>query len=111
MAKLNNNHDYFISMAEWICKEGCDAECCGPLPMKNTLINENRHLFQRKVIKEFEFKKFDSTLLFTEDAKCVFLSNEFKCVIYDKRPETCKKFGIVDMLKCPHIDSDGTPRN
>lgn len=97
-------------MVEWVCVEGCDAECCEVIPIKDVFLEENKHLFQREVTKRFEFKGQKSTLLMTKDSKCVFLSPKNKCVVYDKRPKICRKFGEIDILACPHLDNQGKKR-
>ena len=97
-------------MDDWICVEGCDAECCDAIPIKNAFLEENKHLYQREIIKRFEFKGQKSALLLTKDSKCVFLSANNKCVVYEKRPEICRKFGVVDVLACPHLDNEGKIR-
>jgi len=40
---------------------------------------------------------------------CVFLKNH-RCVIYDNRPDVCRKFGVISQLKCPYLRPDGTKR-
>jgi len=48
---------------------------------------------------------------FTEDIRCVFLSPDFKCPIYDDRPEVCRKYGLTDELPCPYVKKNGNPRS
>ncbi len=44
-----------------------------------------------------------------EHVVCGFLTTDFKCAIYDQRPDVCRKFGSVaethEMLICPHKKS------
>ena len=35
-----------------------------------------------------------------EDNKCPFLRHDFKCNIYENRPDVCRKFGEIDKLPC-----------
>lgn len=54
----------------------------------------------------------------TAEFRCVFLDEEWKCRIYDERPEVCRMFGMVPvlddtglLLQCPFLHPSGSRRN
>ncbi len=83
----------------------CHSECCGVVPIPNHTFKKNRHLLQRPV-KIFKNVFPYTTVAVDEHGTCGFLSTDFKCAIYDQRPDVCKKFGSIgethEMLICPH---------
>jgi Fe-S-cluster containining protein len=88
-----------------LCDIGrCHAECCGPVPIPENLYLNRKHLLQRKV-KEFQGVFAGTVIAVDKNMTCGFLTKDFKCAIYNERPEVCQKFGSVGethlMLICP----------
>lgn len=85
----------------------CYAACCGIVPFSPAQFNGNKHLLQRKV----EVVPFvgDTVVAVDENLVCGFLTQDFKCAIYDNRPEVCRLFArkgeTHPMLKCPHLEN------
>jgi Fe-S-cluster containining protein len=90
----------------------CKADCCGVVPIPK-LIYE---IFKDKVIEmpikmgQWELSENEVVLPITKSGKCVFLRKDFKCNIYDYRPDICKNFGLIQELQCPHLNSEGELR-
>lgn len=87
----------------------CHAECCGPVPIPKRLFEEKRHLLQREV-EVLEAEDLPGVVMpFDKNLTCGFLTKDFRCAIYNDRPEVCKKFGSIaethEMLICPHKKS------
>jgi Fe-S-cluster containining protein len=87
----------------------CHAACCGPVPFTKAQFNGNRHLLQRKVeVQEF----IGGTVVAVDDKLvCGFLTSDYRCAIYDNRPEVCRAFArrgeTHPMLKCREFLVDG----
>jgi hypothetical protein len=77
------------------------------------LILKNIELFQRKPEKTTRFQTTIGIhlLIETSDNKCIFLKKDYKCAIYDQRPQTCRDYGLTKELPCPYINSLGVPRS
>ena len=80
----------------------CNAECCGPVPIKNVVIRGFKNLINPGAIIK---RNGDISLVYHEDTlKCGFLSEECRCKIYENRPDVCRKFGSETdphpLLKC-----------
>jgi len=58
---------------------------------------------QEKLWKMLRFSSIYKSRKRCEDFQCVFLTEDKKCSIYDKRPLICKAFGKVksERLTCP----------
>jgi len=58
------------------------------------------------------FIKDDEIVVMTEDCKCVFLDRvNNKCVVYNDRPEICRKYGRSEDIPCKYIKPNGNPRS
>ena len=83
----------------------CKADCCGLVPIPKDTYIKNKHLLQRTV-KEFDDVLPGQVIAADENMICGFLTKDFKCAIYDERPDVCRKFGSIGethvMLICPH---------
>ena len=85
-------------------KQGiCKADCCGPIPFYKKFLRKNK---KRIVILSYEEIPFydDMIIPVTHDASCIFLTNKYKCNIYNDRPKICKSFADSQYryLRCPH---------
>ncbi len=102
-----------------MCKCACDvakchAECCGPVPIANSIIKANASLIQRHVVNRMAIPAGfspllteDSTIMTDADMCCAFLSLEHRCLIYDQRPQICRIFGAggSPRLECPYLEN------
>jgi Fe-S-cluster containining protein len=95
------------------CRENCGL-CCGPVLIPKTVYEKYKDTLPlHKSVEAFE----DDVIIVTENASCVFLSEDKKCKIYDERPEVCKIYGNsetawkIPSLMCPFFRPDGSPRN
>lgn len=86
--------------------------CCGIIPMSKELVEKNKDKFQVIPVKIVEDKSNCAVL--TEDILCVFLDRKTKlCVIYEKRPNVCKLYGMVKHkdLQCAYFKRSGNRRS
>jgi Fe-S-cluster containining protein len=97
-------------MTEWKCTDGCKAECCGIVPIPKELAKKHEKMAQAKAEEIMAWGENDVVPL-TEDAFCIFLDrNTRKCVIYDERPDVCRRYGLAEDLQCQYIDVRGKTR-
>lgn len=91
------------------CIEKCKAACCGISPFKREFVKKNPP--KRKVITETDLG--NEVALETEGWVCAYLGDDYRCTVYDKRPEVCKLFGSEKhpALVCPYQDKDGRIRS
>lgn len=95
---------------EWKCVEGCKAECCGIVPIPKELAKKHEKMAQAKAEEIITWSENDIVPL-TGDAFCIFLDrNTKKCVIYEERPDVCRKYGLIEDLQCQYIDTRGKTR-
>ena len=83
----------------------CNAQCCYNLSFDQ---NELERFATRIVNPVLYFVPlFGRNVAFTaekmEDNKCPFLRHDFKCNIYENRPDVCRKFGEIDKLPCSFL--------
>lgn len=94
------------------CKPNC-GKCCGIVPFTK----QEKESIPLELQAKYVWESFGSAFLpipkdglqgetiqeAVKNATCVFLTEDKKCSIYDKRPLICKAFGKVDgqKLKCP----------
>ena len=92
------------------CLSKCEAYCCGPVPMTPAFIEA--HKVVRPIIKLIQLGD-NLVIPETEDLRCPFLSADFKCTVYDDRPEVCKTFGDESamLMTCPYQAADGRVRS
>ena len=91
------------------CLKKCKAECCGVVPIPKKVFN--KFSFARK---PSELKEIGSNIFaYDKDNYCAYLNDEFKCSIYDHRPEVCRKFGDEShpLLFCPWQNKKGKLRS
>jgi Fe-S-cluster containining protein len=92
------------------CLKECKAACCGCFPIPKELYEKNKD----KIVSPIkELPIGDDIMLITEYLSCAFLTKDFKCNIYNERPEICRKFGDEThlCLICSYQDKDGNIRS
>jgi Fe-S-cluster containining protein len=95
------------------CLSNC-GHCCGPVPIQREVYENNKQKCKpHKTIGESDvIFAFNETTM-----RCAFLAEDASCMIYDQRPEVCRKYGdseeakINEGLMCPYLRTDGTNRN
>src|ERR1700761_4646488 len=89
----------------------CKSSCCGPVPIPTSTYLKNKHLIQKTVVEVQDLG--DHTLPITDTLSCCFLTGDLSCMIYNDRPDVCKKFGDeTDLLMtCVYQTKDGNERN
>lgn len=82
----------------------CKAICCGVVPILNDLLHECANLIQREITLQIAVDE-NNTIAADRNAVCVFLTQEHRCAIYDRRPQICRIFGTGDhpLLQCRYI--------
>ena len=95
---------------EWKCIDRCKAECCGIVPIPKDLAKKHEEKAQVKAMEIMPFGNNDIVSL-TEDAFCIFLDRDTKkCVIYEERPDVCRRYGLAEDLPCAYVDLRGKKR-
>ena len=100
----------------------CHACCCGMIPIEKDLYNANIDKIVTKPvdITEDTFpdpfdkgKEKDFLMPRTENGKCCFLKDDYKCAIYEDRPRICKTYGdeSIASLSCHWQDKTGRKRS
>ena len=91
------------------CLKKCKAECCSVVPFDTEILKKHKPI--RNIIERIEFD--DLVILETIDNVCPFLGFDFKCSIYNDRPEVCKKFGNEEhfLMTCAYINKDNEVRS
>lgn len=85
----------------------CKGNCCGIIPFSVKFWQKNKELTQTLILAEI--KSLENYIIpVTEDLKCPFLmEKDYLCVVYERRPDVCKKFGNGDphpLLQCPYSE-------
>lgn len=92
----------------------CKADCCSFVPIDRKIYVENFDKQARHVKELVEMDAIgDFVVPVTEDGKCVFLSSDLNCNIYENRPDVCKKFGNETHinLTCSYQTKNGLKRS
>lgn len=91
----------------------CKATCCGVVPFGKEFIEKNKALITREVEETLDFYDGESVVLMTEGLVCAFLDDDYRCKIYDERPDVCKAFGdeTDPLLTCPYQTKLGKGRH
>lgn len=95
-------------VVRWRCIQGCNAECCGIVPIPSHTYRIFKRKIKKKIIDLIKLK--GHFILMTEDASCIFLDSNHKCAIYEHRPNLCRLYGTIEELQCPYIDINGNKR-
>lgn len=108
----------------------CKAACCGLVPIPKDIFGMYRHLITRKVILvedpmptiysdkaagidafKVDYSIKGAIIVVDEEGRCGFLDADFRCMIYNYRPDICRWFGSRTdhfLLLCPHKDLKGS---
>lgn len=83
----------------------CKAICCYNIPFDKGELERFKDKIVNPVIGVVPMH--GANIAFTaekiEDNKCPFLRNDFKCNIYNNRPDVCRKFGEINELPCKFL--------
>jgi Fe-S-cluster containining protein len=86
-------------MTNWAeyCKD-CGA-CCGPVPISAHMWSE----FKDRVVVDYYLQDLGPIVIpmANGDDRCVFLGHDRRCMIYEYRPDVCRRLGEVPELPCP----------
>jgi len=91
----------------------CKGDCCGIVPIPKQTWIKNRSKSQREIVEIVKIAgdgvMSDTVIPRTKNDVCPFLDKNYRCVIYDERPEVCRKFGdgTHPCLCCPFLEPDG----
>lgn len=84
------------------------AECCSCVPFKRKDWQRLKSRVQQPCV---ETNYIGNTILpLTNDAHCVFLTNEKRCAVYEQRPTVCRLFGTIPELPCSYAHPDWPQR-
>lgn len=89
--------------------EICKADCCGIVPIDNVVWKSNQEKIITSPLEVLEMDVEDFKVVFpiTQSANCCFLTEDYKCNIYNLRPKICREFGAHPKLQCPHLNYRG----
>lgn len=92
----------------------CHAECCGIVPLPAETVKEFSHLLRPD--SKISDAGLPGTLFATaENNICGFLTADYRCAIYDHRPEICRIFGAPGQkhpcLKCSFKRKKGVKKD
>ena len=82
----------------------CKACCCYNIPFERGELER----FADRIVTpvRFTLPLGRAKVAFTHDEpslnRCPFLRLDFRCNIYDQRPEVCRLFGEIPALPCPN---------
>lgn len=86
-----------------ICK--CNAQCCYNIPFDSGELDRFKEKICNPVL--FTLPMGPAVVPFTDadpnKNKCPFLRKDYKCNIYENRPNVCRKFGVIPELPCKWI--------
>lgn len=100
--------DRKYDMKTWSCIDGCNAECCGIVPIPIQTYNRLKNKIKKQIMETMRLR--GHIISMTKDCSCVFLDDNHKCIIYNHRPMICKLYGTTEELPCPYIDINGNRR-
>ena len=98
----------------------CHAGCCGVIPFEKKMYE--KHLTEivtqpESLLESIETDPFDDlekdfVIPWTKSGMCCFLQDDYKCAIYDDRPQVCKTYGdeSISSLSCHYQDKNGRER-
>lgn len=83
----------------------CKARCCGLMAFTKEFVEEHKDKVQRETEEVAEG-------LTSKEVYCIFLSEDYKCMIYDERPDVCKQYGLDEKeLPCAYLKPNGKIRS
>lgn len=83
----------------------CKAGCCYNIAFKHGELERFSNKIVNPVIgfAPFGVVRISITSWNLDNNKCPFLRSDFKCNIYEDRPDVCRKFGEIDELPCKYL--------
>lgn len=82
----------------------CKADCCGFVPIEKNVIKKHKDKLHKKAVKLMDVLTAE---IWTVGQICGFLDENYKCKIYEDRPEVCRLMGAETfnhpLLKCSHL--------
>ena len=84
------------------------GQCCGvvPIPVNKYM----KHLDDIQTIPEKCIQDKKYIIAITHDLRCIFLTDNNLCAIYNDRPEICRRFGNDIKIPRPNVKWNGTLR-
>ena len=83
----------------------CKAKCCYNIPFENNELEKYADKIVNPVLETSNH--YGAQIAFTAydvmKNKCPFLRADYKCNIYEHRPDICRKFGSIPELPCKLI--------
>lgn len=80
----------------------CKAACCYNIPFENGELETYADKIVNPVIDRMVV--LGAVMPMTSNRpttnKCPFLRTDYKCNIYENRPDICRKMGMVDKMPC-----------
>lgn len=80
----------------------CNAQCCYNIPFECGELERYREAIVNPVL--FTMPLGPAVVAFTNEQpelnKCPFLRRDYKCNIYENRPDVCRKFGEIEKMPC-----------
>ena len=83
----------------------CNASCCYNIAFKNDELVRFADKIVNPVINIVWFGgvRLAMTASNMDNNKCPFLRKDYKCNIYENRPDVCRKFGQIRELPCKYL--------
>jgi Fe-S-cluster containining protein len=77
------------------------------------IVTKPEKVLEFNEIDPFDGIKKDFVLPITESANCCFLQSDYKCAIYNDRPQVCRIYGdeSIPNLSCHWQDKNGNKRS
>lgn len=85
------------------------GECCGIIRLPETLVTRHREAYQQE--PEKEIRRDGKIIVVTRDLRCVFLTGNGECAVYEDRPGVCRMYGETLQQPCPYLTKDGKHRH
>jgi Fe-S-cluster containining protein len=92
------------------CLAKCKAICCGIVPFDPGFIA--KHKTVREVVNRLDISD-GNVVLETKDWRCPYLGEDYRCTVYEDRPDVCRLYGNEQQinLTCQYQDKDGRIRS
>ena len=83
----------------------CKAACCGYVPIHKDIVKKHVKKLHKNAEKLATLGNME---IWTQKGVCGFLDKDYKCKIYDDRPEVCRLMGSEEkdhpLLKCSFLN-------
>lgn len=93
----------------------CKGSCCYNVPIDKSYLSAYRKKIVTPVIRKMDAGGNMIVPITSEDLdnnKCPFLTDNYKCNIYESRPDICRKFGTGkhELLSCAYLGQTSLTR-